>query len=175
MPVYTYTTLDDPSAVGATHALGINSTGQIVGYYTDASNRASGFLFSNGTYTSLTDPSATGDTVANGINNAGQIVGNYFDAILSKRHGFFFSGGTFTTLDDPLGTGIHANGINNADQIVGRYDDSHGLTHGFLYDPNRGVFPPLLHPRRSLGSQPHRGCRHQRYGADRRVLLWWHW
>jgi probable HAF family extracellular repeat protein len=142
MPVYTFTTLDDPSAVGATHALGINSTGQIVGYYTDASNRASGFLYSNGTYTTVIDPSATGDTVAYGINNAGQIVGRYFDVNPNGLHGFFYSGGTFTTLDDPLGTGTVANGINNADQIVGWYED--GFPHGFLIDPTRGVFPPYF-------------------------------
>jgi hypothetical protein len=33
MPVYNYTTLDDPSAANYTQAIGINSTGQIVGYY----------------------------------------------------------------------------------------------------------------------------------------------
>lgn len=115
MPVYTYTTLDDPSAVGgATHALGINSTGQIVGYYTDAINRGSGFLYSNGTYTTLIDPSATGDTVASGINDAGQIVGNYIGGLTTKQHGFFYSGGIFTNLDDPLGIGGSANGIRSS-------------------------------------------------------------
>ena len=38
MPVYTYTTFDDPLASGGdgTHAAGINDTGQIVGTYDDA-------------------------------------------------------------------------------------------------------------------------------------------
>ena len=33
MPVYTYTTLDDPSANNNTQAFGINASGQIVGFY----------------------------------------------------------------------------------------------------------------------------------------------
>src|SRR5437764_13238642 len=82
MPVYTYTTLDDPSANNNTQAFGINASGQIVGQYTDASNHTHGFLYSNGTYTTLDDPSAsaTVGTFALGINDLGQIVGNYGDA-----------------------------------------------------------------------------------------------
>ena len=40
MPVQTYTTLDDPSATAGTFVQGINSSGQIVGYYHD--NQGSG-------------------------------------------------------------------------------------------------------------------------------------
>jgi probable HAF family extracellular repeat protein len=55
MPVYTYTTLDGPSAINNTQALGINASGQIVGSYSNASG-IHGFLYSNGTYTALDDP-----------------------------------------------------------------------------------------------------------------------
>jgi probable HAF family extracellular repeat protein len=48
MPVYTYTTLDDPSANNNTQAYGINASGQIVGEYIDASNHIHGFLYSSG-------------------------------------------------------------------------------------------------------------------------------
>ena len=48
MPVYTYTTLDDPSAGSETVAHGINGAGQIVGYYRNA-NGVFGFLESGGT------------------------------------------------------------------------------------------------------------------------------
>jgi uncharacterized membrane protein len=75
MPVYTYTTLDDPLAsAGNTQAYGINSTGQISGSYSNASG-AHGFLYSGGTYTTLDDPLATNGTSAQGINDMGQIVG----------------------------------------------------------------------------------------------------
>jgi hypothetical protein len=38
IPIYKYTTLDDPLASGrlGTHAVGINNAGQIVGEYSDA-------------------------------------------------------------------------------------------------------------------------------------------
>ena len=57
MPVYTYTTFDDPLASGGdgTHAAGINDTGQIVGTYDDASG-VHGFLLSGGSYTTLDAP-----------------------------------------------------------------------------------------------------------------------
>jgi hypothetical protein len=49
MPVNIYTTLDDPFAITGTLGLGtlaqgINSSGEIVGYYTDAGFRAHGFI-----------------------------------------------------------------------------------------------------------------------------------
>jgi probable HAF family extracellular repeat protein len=143
MPVYTFTTLDNPS--GRTQAHGINSAGQIVGEYHDASNHQHGFLYSGGTFTTFDDPLGTRGTSAYGINNAGQIVGAYTDAN-NQTHGFLYSGGTFTPLDDPLATGItQAFGINDAGQIVGEYLAG-AVEHGFLYDPNRGVFPPLTSP-----------------------------
>jgi len=59
MPIYTYTTLDDPSAAGGISPQGINDTGQIVGQYADASGKIHGFLYSGGTYTPLDDPNAS--------------------------------------------------------------------------------------------------------------------
>src|SRR5438132_11876782 len=81
MPVYTYTTLDDPLALatGSTSAQGINASGQIVGFYQNAGG-FHGFLYSGGTYTTLDDPSATNGTLAQGINAPAQIVGHYLDA-----------------------------------------------------------------------------------------------
>src|SRR5206468_2091599 len=80
-------------------------TGQIVGFYVNASGNH-GFLYNpnGGTYTTLDDPLATGGTVAYGINATGQIVGFYVNA--SGNHGFLYNphGGTYTTLDDPLAT-----------------------------------------------------------------------
>src|SRR2546429_29484 len=84
MPVYTYTSLDDPLATGGTQAFGINDFGQIVGSYVNASG-THGFLLSGNTWTTLDDPSG-GFTVAAGINDMGQIVGSYVNA--SGTHGF---------------------------------------------------------------------------------------
>jgi probable HAF family extracellular repeat protein len=81
MPVYTYTTIDDPLATQGEDAICINDNGQIVGDYIDASSTHHGFLYSGGTYTTLDDPLApTGPGVgtnARGINASGQIVGDY--------------------------------------------------------------------------------------------------
>src|SRR5215475_10517184 len=81
MPVYTYTTLDDPSATTSTRASGINASGQIVGAFTGMDGKGHGFPLSGGNYTTLDDPSATTafGTGLGGINAAGQIVGSYQD------------------------------------------------------------------------------------------------
>src|SRR5262249_61130220 len=78
MPVYTYTTFDDPlnTSGDGTLASGINDTGQIVGTYADASG-VHGFLLSGGSYTPLDEPLAPQLTIAFGINAAGRIVGDY--------------------------------------------------------------------------------------------------
>jgi probable HAF family extracellular repeat protein len=173
MPVYTYTTLDDPSAAsqaGGTTAYGINNAGQIVGFYANAGG-LDGFLLSGGTYTTIHDPLATRGTVAYGINTSGQIVGNYQNGIGSGSHGFLYNpnGGTYTTLDNSLGArGTLAFGINASGLIVGTYIDANSRDHGFRYDPSNRH---LHHPRRSLVHPPHHCIRHQRLRPDRRGIL----
>ena len=139
MPVYTYTTLDDPFALSGTQAMGINATGQIVGSYTNAGGNH-GFLYSNGAYTILDDPLASHGTVASGINAADLIVGSYSDN--TNAHGFIYNPSTltYTTLDDPLGTnGTVATAINDSGQVVGWIEDANLVFQAFLYNPN-GVF-----------------------------------
>src|SRR5712692_1220951 len=144
MPVYTYTTLDDPSGnITSTSAFGINGMGQIVGnyYFADSPTsipRSHGFIDSGGVYTTRDDPLGTGGTFARGINGTGQIAGYYLDN--SGNHGFIYSGGTYTTLDDPLAVfhtgvlvGTVAYGINAAGRVVGSYSDNSGI-HGFFYN-----------------------------------------
>jgi probable HAF family extracellular repeat protein len=87
MPVYTYTTIDDP-LVNSIQAFGINDEGQIVGQYTSGTNTHC-FLYSGGVFTPIDDPLAT-DTFAGGINDNGQIVGYYRDG-QGGRHGFLYS------------------------------------------------------------------------------------
>src|ERR1700745_4192444 len=101
MPVYTYTTFDDPlnTSGDGTHAAGINDTGQIVGTYDDASG-VHGFLLSGGSYNTLDAPLGQQYTIASGINGAGQIVGVYFSH--TGLHGFLYNKGAYTTIDDPL-------------------------------------------------------------------------
>ena len=143
MTVYTYTTIDDPSATNGTYAFGINDLGQIVGYYTDLSNYVHSFLYSGGIYTTIDDPSATNGTYADSINASGQITGGYRDD--SGGHGFLYSGGIYTTIDDPSAiNGTYADGINASGQITGFYYDGSWGPHGFLY--SGGTYTTIDYP-----------------------------
>ena len=143
-----------------THALGINSTDQIVGYYLDASGEEHGFLrgftgYGNrGNYVSL-DPTGSVNTVAEGINDNGEVVGFYQTADLFF-HGFYYNTttGVYSPIDVNGATGTEALGVNNAGQIVGEYFDGAGNRHGFLRssagqvttidDPNAGASGTLV-------------------------------
>jgi probable HAF family extracellular repeat protein len=156
---YHFQTIDDPNgAPGFNVALGINSRGEIVGGYNDASHTTHGYLRKGGEYTTLDDPNAAGFTDAVGINARGQIVGIYNPAT-APQHGFLLSHGQYTTLNDPNAVGpTVASGINARGQIVGFYFDASFAAHGFLLsggqyttldDPNAGT--GLLHGTRAAG------------------------
>src|SRR5262249_22932577 len=134
MPVYTYTTLDDPLAVMGTFAQGINNSGQIVGSYVN--NGGHGFLLSGGTYITLDDPVATQSTSAQGINSAGQIVGYYGDSNFIS-HGFLYNptGGTYTTPNDPPATnGTPALRLNDSARILGGWHHTNA-DHALILAP----------------------------------------
>ena len=81
---YNFTTLDVPGAED-TYAIGIDTSGQIVGQYLVA-GRFHGFLLDvDGSYTTLDVPGADA-TRAFGINDNGQIVGLYSAG--GRIHGF---------------------------------------------------------------------------------------
>jgi probable HAF family extracellular repeat protein len=133
----TFTTINapvaSPSNVGSVLATGINSAGQIVGYF----NNFQAFLDDHGTFTLINVPGTIG-LQPTAINDAGQIVGTYFSSagpqnISPSPQGFLYEHGTFTTIDVPGGTGTHATGINNAGQIVG-YSAISGRFQGFVDD-----------------------------------------
>jgi uncharacterized membrane protein len=70
----TYTQIDYPGSDGSV-TLGINSAGDIVGYYTvEGDTVTHGFMISAGTYTTIDYPGASA-TVLTGLNDVGQIVG----------------------------------------------------------------------------------------------------
>jgi probable HAF family extracellular repeat protein len=161
-----FTTMDEPNAVPAppgavisgTEQTGINSLGQIVGGFSDASGVTHGFLLSGGQYTTLDDPSAGSGGVQQGtvpiaINSAGQITG-WFEDANSVLHGFLLSGGVYTTIDDPNAVpspefGTQAFRINSAGQIVGTYTDANKVSHGFLF--SGGQFTTIDDPSAGTG------------------------
>src|SRR5438445_741052 len=136
MPVFIFTTFEDPSATIGTFGNGLNDAGQIVGNITNSSGNH-GFLLSGGTYTPIDHPSANNQTFAEGVNDAGQIAG-YYRIAIRIAHAFLDSGGTYTTLDDPSATnGTFAEGVNDAGQIVGYYQTATGTGfHVFLAIPH---------------------------------------
>src|SRR5437764_562199 len=135
--------IDPPSNTGFTETFGINSSGQIVGYYENPQRH--GFLYSRGTYTPINVPTAA-STEADGINDLGHIVGTYQDSSF-RFHGYIYRNGTYSTLDDPLGTGETVpQGVNNADQVVGFYIGSNSLFHGFFVDAAFGLYAPIDDP-----------------------------
>jgi probable HAF family extracellular repeat protein len=145
---YAFQTLDNPLGVQANAAFAINSSGQIVGGYVDASGISHAYLYAGGQYTTIDDPNmGTGPnsfSQATGINAAGKIVGAYSDAS-GARHGFLLSGGRYTDIDDPNGLGhTLAFGINASGQIVGGYGDAGGTVHGFLL--NHGQYTTFDDP-----------------------------
>jgi probable HAF family extracellular repeat protein len=133
-PLYTFTTIDRPGAA-FTEPVGINSAGQIVGYYSDTAGRVHGFLLSQGTFSTI-DPPGAASTQAIGINSAGEIVGNFSPVAnpgpADPFHGFLLSAGGFSTIDVPGALLTAAYGINDGGRIVGVYADASGMQHGFL-------------------------------------------
>src|SRR5260370_17366318 len=93
-----YTQLDYPGAKGITVALGINSSGEIVGMYGDpVTGNADGYLLSGSTYTSIVVPGAV-HTYTEGINKYGVVAGYYFDTS-GNSHGFTWNNSSLTTLN----------------------------------------------------------------------------
>jgi probable HAF family extracellular repeat protein len=142
MPIFTFTTLDDPLAINGTFATGINASGQVVGSYNDAGGTAHGFLLSGGTYTTFNDPDANGgDTLADGINNLGQIVGTFINFPVQEL-AYIKIGNSYPFIVYPLNVNFvtEAHGINSLGEVVGEYTDNAGAIHGFVYLRDLGVF-----------------------------------
>jgi uncharacterized membrane protein len=112
---------------------GINSSGEIVGYYdgNNGSAASQAFALSNGKFSNLNIPNAMG-SIANGISDSGSIVGQYYTAT-SDWQGFLYIGGATTTLNFPGAQLTVARGVNNYGQIVGVYADVFGNTYSFVY------------------------------------------
>src|SRR5579859_8152691 len=81
-----FTQIDYPG-VGTTQAWGLNSRGDIVGYYTGADNNSHGFLLNGGHYTAIDYPGAA-VTLVEGINPQGDLVGEFGATATSPHRAF---------------------------------------------------------------------------------------
>jgi probable HAF family extracellular repeat protein len=126
----TFTQIDFPGAEG-TSVIGINRTGQIVGYFTAISGDH-GFLLDAGAFTQI-DRLGSSGTYAAGINNAGQnrfkIVGSFYEG---DWHGFVRdTKGVITAINYPGAIFTIASGINTKEQMVGQATDG-ATTWGYV-------------------------------------------
>ncbi|HEX4835699.1 MAG TPA: hypothetical protein VFW01_05125 [bacterium] len=134
----TWSAINATGAYGTwTFATGVNSTGQITGYYyaydpVAFTFRAHGFVQTGGSTSSFDVPGAV-DTFGNGISSGGQVAGSYSDA--KGTHAFVrgATGTSYTTFDAPGAVnGTVAAGVNDTGMIVGYYYDAVLCPHGFL-------------------------------------------
>jgi len=140
-----------PKGQALSYAVGINKSGQVVGYYATLSNQYSAFLWTpkqpngtTGTLTTIANQLGGTYSVGAGINDSGQIVGS---ASLANNnvHAFLYSAGKMTDLGTLGGIDSMANAINNAGQVVGWSDLSSETGHAFLYSGGKttdlGILP----------------------------------
>jgi len=134
-----------------TVAEGINSSGEVVGYYASANGSPVGFLYdpSNGgsPYTTLIYAGFSGSTVAVGINDSGLIVGNVYVST-NNTEAFIYDSGdnSWSALlqdpnaspGNPANSGTYGLAINNSGEVVGNYYDASGTAHGFIYNNGNG-------------------------------------
>ena len=125
-------TLIDYPGASSTQAWGINSRGDIVGYYTGADNNNHGFLLNGGQYTAVDYPGAA-VTLAHGISPQGDVVGEFGATAASPHRGFLLGAdGVYTTFDFPGATATALYGVNALGEIAGMYTLADGTRHTFL-------------------------------------------
>jgi probable HAF family extracellular repeat protein len=112
-------------ALTGASALGINDSGDIVGFLHGC------FVYANGAVTTISVPGGTCVQVS-GINDSGQIVGIFDD--INGEHGFVDTNNLFTTINAPGAFATNAFGINDLGQIVGQYATTVAV-QGFLASP----------------------------------------
>jgi uncharacterized membrane protein len=131
-PLGSMKAVDFPGAYH-TAVLGVNSGGDVVGYWIAPNAQwpaFHGFRPSKGSLISIDYPGALA-TVAFDINDNGDIAGWYYTDGGSITHGFIYSGGSFQTLDVPGAVSTVLTRIKNNLQITGDFIDTSGEVHGF--------------------------------------------
>jgi len=126
-----FTQIDYPGASG-TWAWGINSRGDVAGYYTGADNASHGFLLNAGHFTAIDYPGAA-VTILHGISARGDVVGEFGATATSAHRGFVLgTDGVYTAFDFPGATTTLLMGINARGEIAGQYTLPDGTRHTFL-------------------------------------------
>lgn len=142
-----FTDIPGPAGAVFVQAFGINDSGKITGYFSDASNVAHGFILSGvgGTYTQLDVPGSTG-TFAYGINASGTVTVQWTDSA-NEVEAALYNGSTYTSINLPGALNMNVHGINKNGDVVYSWPDSSGNVHGgllsggtyYLLDDPKGV------------------------------------
>lgn len=145
-PDGTFTIIDTPGAVGGTRIAGINSSGEIAGFFSD-SNTSHGYIRTpDGTFIAFDVPGACAGCIqVTGLNDEGTVAGTFLVPDSSgflAQHGFVRAAdGTVTTFDVPGAVRVifghvlpfvGVAGINSSGAVVGSYSDANGVGHGYL-------------------------------------------
>lgn len=136
----------------ASAALGVNASGQVVGYVLDAGSSpfpkvSLPFLYANGSAIVLGSFGGL-TSQANDINTAGVIVGSSMVAD-GTPHAFVFTGGALTDLNGQIASGgtgwvlNSANAVNDSGVIVGE-GTKDGVAHAFMLKPATDNLPPAI-------------------------------
>lgn len=137
---YTYTQIKVPNST-ATAAAGINTAGEIVGWYNLSQGGPHGYLYRNATFNFIDYPGAS-STVATGINDSEEIAGYYTDK--TGTHGYTLINGQYTVIDYPGANATFPYAVNASGEIVGYYVDQNIVSHGFLL--SNGTYTSLDAP-----------------------------
>ena len=130
------TPIDYPNA-GGTWAWGINTRGDIAGYYTGDDKNNHGFLLNGGHYTAIDYPGAA-VTLIHGINPQGDVAGEFGMAATSPHRGFLLgTDGVYTAFDFPGAATTALYGVNARGEIAGMYTLADGSRHTFLSSGGR--------------------------------------
>ena len=138
---FNYAMLDIGVLPGFTNAyvVGINASGQVVGYCTDATGIKTqrGFIGSTLGLVDL-ETGTFGSTVKIqpvALNDAGQVIGYYIGADNVNRGFIWDSTDLMRDIRDSGGTYVFVpNAINNSGQVVGTADTDTGFTSAFYWD-----------------------------------------
>ena len=168
---YTYKTISFPNTY-ATYFSGINSGGEIVGWYFTTTDETYGLTYFNGSFTTVQLGPAGGQTYLAGVNDAGEIVGSYIPASLEyvKNYRIEPDGTRKLLFTGSSAAGARIDGLNDVGSAIesssGLYGENAYLTTGgstMKLQPGAFAYPAALDNENEVvgysysGSSPYTG------------------
>jgi hypothetical protein len=147
---YTYQTLDNPKDLTFNQLLGINSFGEIAGYFGSgmAGHPNKGYTLPNDGVGKIFMPENfphSAQTQVTGLNDNGITVGFWANKAGANFGWYAINGGHFHNVNFPATHPASPPvdqllGVNNSDLAVGFYTDSNGNNHAYTYNIKTGLF-----------------------------------